>query len=38
MFNEINGLKEGNNVWFDGVKIGTVKKISLLAPSKVEVR
>lgn len=37
VFNEVNGLKEGNNVWFDGVKIGTVKKIALKAPSEVEV-
>lgn len=37
IFSEINGLKKGNNVWFDGVKIGTVTKIELTAPSKVEV-
>jgi phospholipid/cholesterol/gamma-HCH transport system substrate-binding protein len=37
VFSEINGLKKGNNVWFDGVKIGTVTKIELIAPSKVEV-
>jgi phospholipid/cholesterol/gamma-HCH transport system substrate-binding protein len=27
IFNDIQGLKAGNNVWFSGVKIGTIKKI-----------
>lgn len=36
-FKEVSGLKEGNNVWFDGVKIGTVRNIELLAPSRVQV-
>ncbi len=37
IFNDINGLKEGNNIWFSGVKIGTVKKIKLNDFSNVEV-
>jgi len=37
LFHEINGLKEGNNVWFYGVKIGTVKSIVLKGASNVEV-
>src|SRR5690349_5339686 len=37
LFSEINGLKEGNNVWFAGVKIGTVKTISLNSQTSVEV-
>lgn len=37
IFSEINGLKKGNNVWFAGVKIGTVTKIELTSPSTVEV-
>lgn len=28
VFQNVGGLKEGNNIWFSGVKIGTIKKIS----------
>jgi phospholipid/cholesterol/gamma-HCH transport system substrate-binding protein len=28
VFNDVAGLQEGNNVWFSGVKIGMVKKVS----------
>ncbi|TLV02608.1 MlaD family protein [Dyadobacter luticola] len=37
IFNDVNGLKQGNNVWYSGVKIGTVKSIRFLENSKVEV-
>lgn len=37
VFTDINGLKEGNNIWFSGVKIGTVKTIDLKGSSDVEV-
>lgn len=37
IFNDIGGLKPGNNVWFSGVKIGTVKTIKFYGKSQVEV-
>lgn len=36
-FDDVNGLKPGNNVWYSGVKIGTVKTIRFKGNSKVEV-
>ncbi|MCC9165652.1 MlaD family protein [Pontibacter harenae] len=35
VFDDVGGLKPGNNVWFSGVKIGTVKNISLFGSSQV---
>jgi len=37
VFNDIQGLKTGNNVWFSGVKIGTIKKIQFYGTSQVQV-
>lgn len=37
VFNDIEGLREGNNVWFSGVKVGAVKDISFYGESQVEV-
>lgn len=37
LFSDINGLQTGNNVWFSGVKVGTVKNISFTPHAKVEV-
>jgi phospholipid/cholesterol/gamma-HCH transport system substrate-binding protein len=37
IFDDVNGLKPGNNVWYSGVKIGTVKTIRFLENSRVEV-
>jgi phospholipid/cholesterol/gamma-HCH transport system substrate-binding protein len=37
IFNDVGGLQKGNNIWFFGVKVGTVKKLKLIADSGVEV-
>ena len=37
VFDDVQGLQKGNNVWFSGVKIGTIKKISFYKSSQVEV-
>ncbi|GGH13633.1 MlaD family protein [Mucilaginibacter phyllosphaerae] len=37
IFNDVSGLKKGNNVWFSGVKVGTIKNIHFTGPSQVDV-
>ena len=37
VFEDVNGLKTGNNVWFSGVKIGMVSNLRFYGKSKVEV-
>ncbi len=37
IFNDVGGLIKGSNVWFSGVKVGTVKGISFTGNSQVEV-
>lgn len=37
MFDDVGGLKTGNNVWLSGVKVGTVKKISFVEKARIEV-
>lgn len=36
-FEEVNGLTKGNNVWYSGVKVGTVREIDFTSDSKVKV-
>ena len=36
-FNNVNGLQRGNNIWFSGVKVGTIKDVSLRKDGTVEV-
>jgi len=37
VFGDVNGLTAGNNIWFSGVKIGTVKKTEFYGKSQVRV-
>ena len=37
VFDDVNGLLPGSNIWFSGVKIGTVKSLSFYGKSKVQV-
>ncbi len=36
-FGNVNGLQKGNNIWFSGVKVGTINKVDLIGNGKVEV-
>lgn len=35
VFKNVEGLKEGDNVWLSGVKIGTVKRVQIVSEGKV---
>lgn len=37
VFKNVEGLKQGDNVWLSGVKIGTVKSVGIIADGKVVV-
>jgi phospholipid/cholesterol/gamma-HCH transport system substrate-binding protein len=37
VFTDVSGLQKGNNVWFSGVKVGTVKRLKLISQANVEV-
>jgi len=37
VFDDIGGLQQGNNVWFSGVKVGTVKNIDFIKGAQVKV-
>lgn len=36
-FDNVNGLQKGNNIWFSGVKVGTIKNITIKGNGRVEV-
>jgi phospholipid/cholesterol/gamma-HCH transport system substrate-binding protein len=38
LFDDVSGLQKGNNVWFSGVKIGTVSNLDFYGTSQVAVR
>ncbi len=38
VFSDVNGLKKGNNIWFSGVKVGTISRIQFSGISKVLVQ
>lgn len=38
VFDDVGGLKKGNNVWFSGVKIGTISDIRFVGLSQVKVK
>ncbi|PSL25805.1 MlaD family protein [Chitinophaga ginsengisoli] len=37
IFKDIGGVQTGNNVWYSGVKVGNVKRITFLEHDKIEV-
>jgi phospholipid/cholesterol/gamma-HCH transport system substrate-binding protein len=37
IFDEVNGLQPGNNIWYSGLKIGTVKTLDFYGRSQVKV-
>jgi phospholipid/cholesterol/gamma-HCH transport system substrate-binding protein len=37
VFNEVNGLQAGNNVWYAGVKVGTIQNIAFEKDGRVKV-
>jgi phospholipid/cholesterol/gamma-HCH transport system substrate-binding protein len=37
LFDDVGGLQKGNNIWFSGVKIGTVSNLDFFGESQVEV-
>jgi phospholipid/cholesterol/gamma-HCH transport system substrate-binding protein len=37
IFNDVSGLQKGNNIWFAGIKAGTVKKVELTGHGQIDV-
>lgn len=38
VFQDVGGLAKGNNVWYSGVKVGTIKSITFSGPHAIAVR
>jgi phospholipid/cholesterol/gamma-HCH transport system substrate-binding protein len=38
IFKNVEGLKEGDNVWLSGVKVGTIKNVQIISEGKVIVK
>ena len=38
VFDDVAGLKKGNNVWFSGVKVGTISNVRFIGLKEVEVQ
>lgn len=37
-FQNVNGLQKGNNIWFTGVKVGTIQSVKIIESGLVEVK
>ena len=37
IFDDVQGLQAGNNIWLSGMKVGTVKRVTFYGHSQVEV-
>ncbi len=37
-YSNVNGLQKGNNVWFTGVKVGTIRSVNIVQSGQVEVK
>lgn len=37
VFDDVNGLQKGSNIWFSGVKIGTVRRVDFYGSKRVKV-
>jgi len=38
VFQDVSGLKKGNDIWFSGVKVGTINSVSFVGTSEVNVK